>query len=363
MPKKPSASDLKAILGEKRDRPKITSKDLLSTGCTLLNLACSGRATGAVAKGTYLFYVGDSSTGKTWSALTLFAEATLNKHFQGYRFIFDNAENGALMDMERYFGPKVAEAMESPATLKGEPTSSTTVEEFYYHVYDALEVGRPFIYVLDSMDALDTEDESEKFTKDREKHAEGKEAGATYGTAKAKANSTNMRRIVGRLKDTGSILVVLSQTRDKIGFGSQFNPKSRSGGKSLRFYAHLEIWTAIRERLKKPGTDRVYGTKIQAKVEKNRVSGWEGELIYTFLKRHGVDDVGTSIDFLLEEKHWSATKGVIQAPELDFVGKREKLIRKIEEEGLERDLAMVTTEVWLALEEASTVRRKNKYQE
>lgn len=353
------SKELYDLLAGKRPVPKkLTAKDVLSTGSAVLNLAMTGMVAGGVAKGTYLFLVGDSSTGKTWVAFTLFAEAAISRAFRDYRFIFDNAENGAYMDVERFFGPDVVKRLEPPSYDKHkEPNNSSTIEEFYYHIDDAFEIGRPFVYVLDSMDALDTEDEEDKFAKDKELHAKGKEGTGSYGTEKARANSRNMRRVVRRLADTGSILVVLSQTKDKIG---GYGGRTRAGGRSLTFYAHHEIWTAVRERMKNK-YDRVVGTEIVAKIAKNRLTGWEGEVFYTFLKNHGIDDLGTCVNFLVGAKHWSETKGVVTAPEFEFSGRREKFIRKVEKEGLEMDLHDIVAEVWTTIEEESVIRRKSRY--
>jgi hypothetical protein len=90
-------------------------------------LSCSGNAKGGFAKGKYHFIVGDSASGKTWLSLTCLAEAAMNPEFENYRFIYDNVEDGALMDIERFFGSKVAERIESPAIDEdGLPDYSST---------------------------------------------------------------------------------------------------------------------------------------------------------------------------------------------------------------------------------------------
>ena len=117
--------------------PAIPNEDFLSTGCTLLDLAFSGRPRCGVPKGNYLYLVGDSGSGKTWFTFNLFAEAARNKNFVKYRFVFDNAENGALMDVERYFGTGVVKRLEPPMwdkKSKNTPVYSRTVQDFYHHL-------------------------------------------------------------------------------------------------------------------------------------------------------------------------------------------------------------------------------------
>src|SRR5437879_1564032 len=109
MPPKKPTEDLKKLL--KRKPPKALSPaDLLSTGSTLLNLACSGNYKGGFYAGNYYFLVGDSMSGKTWISLTCMAEATLNPRFKNHKLILDQPEvGGASMDIERYFGRQVVE--------------------------------------------------------------------------------------------------------------------------------------------------------------------------------------------------------------------------------------------------------------
>ena len=74
--------------------PPPIEADLLSTGSTLLNLAFSGSPRGGVPKGTFLSYVGDSGSLKSWLSMSLLAEAARNSKFDEYRFVYDAAENG-----------------------------------------------------------------------------------------------------------------------------------------------------------------------------------------------------------------------------------------------------------------------------
>ena len=60
------AKDVRKKLKKKKKHKKLTGKDFLSTGSTLLNLACTGKPYRGFAKGKYYFIVGDSSSGKTF---------------------------------------------------------------------------------------------------------------------------------------------------------------------------------------------------------------------------------------------------------------------------------------------------------
>lgn len=367
----PSAKQVKNLLAQDTPfEPPIPDDAWLSLGCTPLNLAVSGRARQGISKGMYVWYVGDSSSGKTWFALNLMAEATLNPAFSDYRFYFDNAERGAFMDIAEYFGPRLARAIEPPPAVGNVPAEpSTKIEEFYYHLTKALDDG-PCIYILDSMDCLEGQEDEDKFLEVMEAYGTAKEdkVSGSYGTAVAKANSKNIKRYTARLEKTGSILVVINQLRDVI----KTNPFSHGptkrpgqGGHALRFYASVQLWTRIAGNLEKTvlNKKREYGKLIGVDVRKNRVSGWEGEVVVPFLRKHGLDEVGGCIDYLVDERHWTKADkgGVISAPELRFKGSREKLVQLIESKNHEGRLADLVEKVWRNIDKQTVAVRKNRY--
>jgi recombination protein RecA len=353
--------DIKKSL-RRRPRSPIRPVDLLSTGSTLLNLACSGRRSGGIPKGTYANFCGDSTSGKTWLAKSCLAEASINSEFDDYRFIFDNAENGSLMDDSHFFGPKMAARVEPPATDRGRAVYSTTVEEFYFHVDDALQDGRPFIYVLDSMDALDADADKRHFSKLKKAHRGDREVEGSYYTAKAKINS-QIRLVGNELARTGSILIVISQAKDKIG---SFVPgqKTIAGGKAVKFYAHLQIWSSVRRHLKKKfhDKDRELGIVATFRVEKNRVTGRQRSVEVPIYHSYGMDNTESCINFLIDEKHWKMRKGIVHATELDVILLASKLPVYVEAEGKERVLQRAVQKVWNEIEDALTVKRHPRYE-
>lgn len=352
-------------LTRKRLKP-FSTKDLLSTGSTLLNLACSGKFNGGFLKGRYFYLVGDSASGKTFLTWTCLAEASINPAFEDYRFIMDDVEGGSLMNIEKFFGSRVAERIEAPR--KG-GRSSETIEDFYYNIDDALNDGRPFIYILDSMDALDSEDAEKKFLQQKNAQRRKRQTGGeekvagSYGDGKAKKNSQNIRRVHNRLKKSGSILIVISQTRDNIGFTSRFDPKTRSGGRALKFYAGLEIWSSIKMRLKKTvnGKPRKIGIICRCDIKKNRLTGDEATVEIPIYNSFGIDDVGSCVDFLVLEGKWTEKRKMIDASDFEFEGNREKLIRYIEKNGLEKDLRLLVADTWDEIKLACAVKRKPRY--
>lgn len=359
------SKDVDAIKKEmrKKRKPEVVSiKKMVSTGSTLLNKACTGRTHGGFVKGKIYLLVGDSTSGKTWLAMTCLAEAMQNKRFKKYRIIYDNIEDGMLMDVEYYFGKEVAKRLEPPKTDDdGNAVFSETADDFYFNVDDAVDEGIPFFYILDSENALSSEEEEEKFNERKDAKRKGKKAAGSYGDGKAKKHSSGLRRLMSKLRKTGSILIIISQTRDNLGFG--FEKKTRSGGRALKFYATLELWSSVAEKIKKTvnGKPRKIGVRVQIDVKKNRVTGKDRTVTIPIYTSLGIDDIGSCVEYLVEEGRWKKTKGGVNAKDFDFKGSVEQLVKHIEEEGLERELRAIVGEVWDEIEDKCSVDRKARY--
>lgn len=366
-----SAAQAKEVLTQK-PRTMVSPEGGLSIGTTLLNLACTDRPDVGFLKGCYYLFVGDSSSGKTWICMSCFAEACLNPAFKKYKLIFDNVENGALMDVEYYFGKAAKSRIQPPSMKNGKPVMSDTVESFYYHVQHYLDKGEPFIYILDSQDSLSSDAAAKKFQKKMAAHNTDKEVAGSMGDGKAKYHSEHLREVVAQLRDTGSILIIVSQTRENLGFG--FDPKTRSGGKALRFYATAELWSSIKGMIKKTinGKERTLGTKCMVEVKKNRVSGKIGKdrsVIIPIYNGLGIDDVGANVDYLIDEQKWlpvedaSEKNPVIDATDIMFQGTRAQIVKYIESESLEEKVKGLTAKLWEEIEEkCMPTNRKRRYE-
>ena len=354
--------EIKEKLLAKRESRTPKPTDYVSTGSTLLNMAITGNPNWGFAKGHYYHFVGDSESGKTWFCLTCFAEAMRNPNFKDYRIIHDDVEGGALMDMRKFFGETVAERIEAPRMVKEEPVYSRTIEDFYYNVDDAIKDGRPFIYVCDSMDGLQTDAEERKFDENKKAYRQGKELKGSYGMSKPKQNSAGMPSIVSRIKETGSILIIISQTRDNVSPMSM-GGKTNSGGHALKFYAGLQIWSSVKGLIEKnvKGKKRQIGKLAKVRVKKNRITGRDRTVFIPFFHSYGIDDTRSCITYLVSEGHWKKKQGKIEAPEFDFTGKEDALIRHIEDKKMVKDLKDLVADVWNEIEKACEVKRAPRY--
>jgi hypothetical protein len=345
----------------------------LSTGSTCLNLACTGHPDKGFVKGKFYWFVGDSDSGKTFLTLTCLAEASINPSFDDYRFVYDAPEGGALMDIERFFGPKVAQRLEAPRyDEEGNREDSETIQEFYFNLDDSLKKSKPFIYVLDSLDGLTSREEINQFDKVKAAMRKGKkEVTGSFGGEIAKWNSRNLRKLMGPLKRSGSILIVVSQTRDSY---SLFESSTVAGGRALKFFATLQLWSTQVGKIKREvnGKERELGTYCKVRVKKNRVVGRDRSVVVPVYHSAGVDDVGGMVDYLVAEKVWkkeketqsenaSGGKIVVTGLGPERIMRREEIVRMVEEENMEDDLKALVVDAWNAVEEACKIHRKSRY--
>ncbi len=362
--KNDEAKAIKEGLLKKEKSKPIQKSSMLSTGSTLLNLASTGNIKGGFVKGEYHFFVGDSKSGKTFFCMTCFAELCADKNFEDYRIIYDGVEGGALMDIKKFFGSAVVDRLEAPGYDDGDPVYSETVEEFYFNLIDALAGNRPCIYVEDSMDGLTSMYERAKLDEKKAAVRGGKKAKGDYGDGKAKINSSGLRSILPKLRETGSILIIINQTRDNINAGLFGPKKTRSGGRALTFYAALEMWSSVGKKITKTikGIPRDIGVNVTIKVKKNRFTGRERSISVPIYYSYGIDDIGGCIEYLIEEGHWKKNRnGSIVATEFDKTLHLHKLANHIEENELETDLKDIVQEVWDEVEKACAVPRKKRY--
>jgi len=340
----------------------IDPNDLVPMGSTLLNLAMSGTIEGGAKKGTMINIIGASHGGKTILALTAFAEANMKESFDDYSFIYDDVERANSFNMKYLFGESASKRIVSARPEKEEHFSST-VQHFQANITHRLKKDKPFLYVLDSYDALDAMEDQKKMEEMVDAIEKDKKDNAgTYGMAKAKASSSILRNITSGLAQSKSVLFIISQTRDNVDPRS-FSKETRSGGRALKFYAHHEMWLKPIGEIKKKET--AIGSRVEVNITKNKILGTHRRVEFEIYYDYGIDDIGSCIDYLIKMGHWTGggTAKINFNGDFDFDScTRTKLITTIEENGLYKTLQLIVKKVWDEFEEELRLGRKNKYE-
>jgi RecA/RadA recombinase len=335
----------------------------VNSGSSLLNLALSDRVDGGWALGKMVHLVGDSSSGKTLLALTSLAEASRNADLKDHRLIYDDAEAAGEFNLPRLFGQDFADRLEAPSISEsGAPASSMTVEEFERNIFHALERG-PFIYLLDSWDAVSSEQEMGRTLEGIKQRDKGKTpTTGSYSMERQKKMAELLRKIVARLKGSNSLLFIISQTRDNI--GSPFGGKTCSGGRALKFYASYQVWTSVVGAIRVGEARLKIGVDCEAKVKKNKVTGKERDIPFRCYYDYGIDDIGAAVDWLCKMGGLPRTKGKIDCAPLGAkqILSEKELIRAIEKHRLLPRLLRLLQATWSRLESHTRLDRAPRYE-
>ena len=372
-PEKPLHEQVEEASSKRPEPRKIAAELLIPSGSTLLNCACSDNPLGAYGLGKIVTIPGGSVSGKTILSLTTFAEANLIKALDEYDFIYDDIEEALEFDMTYLFGESTSERVKAPAYDDKEPVYSDTIQDLQANIMRRCKDKnpKPFIYILDSLDALTSDEEVEREYKNallKAKSAEHVEKLAqSYGTEKARIIGRVLRMIKKEIKLSQSTLVIVQQERQKIGatFGKQW---TTSGGKAPFYYSSHQVrLNRIRTLTDK---ERKIGTEVNADVIKNKLTGKERDATFKIYYDYGIDDVAACVDFLCKE-HWphpvekgKQKTGTWIAEDLlqGLQGSKATIIDRIEQEGAEKEMRELVGVVWNKIEKSLRLdHRKRKY--
>lgn len=335
-------------MGEMEKPP--TNEILVPTGCTLLNLALSNSIDGGYIPGSIVNIIGDKHAGKTLLLWTLYAEVIRHSIFKEYRLIYDEPESAFFMNAERMFG-----------VPKGRVETnhiSRTIQNWQAYIIQEMKKDERIIYGLDSLDALTSIEEQERM----DDLIKSGDVSGSYKTEKARITGEILRNICGNIFDTKSLLIIISQTRDKIGitFGKS---KTRSGGQALGFFSSYEMWLSVRGSITRTikGKPYIIGSNVIISIEKNRGTGRQIKIELPILTDYGIDNTNANIDFLLTNKVWDKKGLKIDSNGVFPEMTQTALVNHIESEGKETELANLVGITWKEIIDTLRSDRKPRY--
>ena len=330
----------------------IDTNDLIPSGSTLFNLACSGNPWGAFLLGAIENIIGDSTSGKTFCYMTTLACACQKKRFADYRLIHDDIEEGCQFDIPYLFGKKLDKRLET--------FGSNTIQDFQKTIFKLIDKGDPFIYGLDSFDALTSDEELARLKKKANAKKGDEKSAGSFKLERCSGLGEMLRMIKKELAAISSSVFIISQERENLG-ASMFEPKfRRTGGKALKHYSSHEVWITRGKKIKKD--DQTIGIISRPAISKNRLTGKERTVEFPIYNDYGIDDIGSCIEFLIKAGYWRKKKGVYIAKGLGLKASKLKIIQSIERKNLEKDLKRVTAAAWEEREEGLRLNRKRRFE-
>ena len=265
------------------------------SGSDMIDLVVGGGQRFGYPSGKIVNIVGDKSSGKTFLACEIVA-AAFHLYGKKLHWLYDDAESGFTFDTKALYGMEIIPVDED------ERHKSRTVEEFegnYYTFIEKVNKAKAFgIYILDSLDGLSSKENQARAKKRIAAFKSGtKDEKGTYAMEAAKFLSQDFfKNITDVTEQNNVLLIIISQTRDKI--GSLFPEQTRSGGKALDFYAHTALWLATSAKIKR--RDRDVGAVVRARTKKSKTPRPFRECMFTFLFDYGLDNTGSNLDYLFD---------------------------------------------------------------
>lgn len=368
---------------EEIDEAEESPTGFFSTGCTVLNLAMTDNPFNGWPLGRISNLIGDSSSGKSFLALTGLAEVCRRPDMDEYKLVYDDIESADSFNKSKLFGKKAAARIHSPRPDAQFPNSNT-IEDLYGNFTAYLRQGRPFIYIEDSLDALTTKAEQARavaFAKsveaspvkrkkvelgdDEEIQEEAEAIKGSFQTEKVKLVTEMLRYMKAELQNTQSALIVISQVRDNLDArAARFEKKIRAGGKALKFASTYEIWLHHYKNIMHSGAKVKIGDESVAKIKKNKITGKQREASFPLYYDYGIDDITANLVWLVNERVLPMDKLTIVAEEhFGLNAPREKLVKHIEQNPEYVSLLqhLVGTQ-WLKNEEVVKLDRRPRYE-
>jgi RecA/RadA recombinase len=351
------------------EREKKTNS-FLSTGSTMLNLAMSDSVNGGWPLGRISTLPGQSSAGKTVVVLSTFCEACLDSRFNEYNLFYDDVERRCDFHFNKLF-PPLTDRLMTPSGLLykdlqnhlDESGISTTIQDLRNRMLMLKKEGKPFIYIADSLDSFSSDEELDKELKRALAAAKSPEAAnkiaGSFNAEKAKITGQILRMINDLVANTNSVFILTQQLRQRMNpmFGQA--KWVTSGGEAPYFYSHVRPYLSKIGSIKDLGCKT--GVSTRCSMDKNSVTGKLRDIEFDIYYDMGIDDIGSMVSFLLEQKHWKSGSWI----DADDLGLREngkdKLIRAIEDMGLEQKLKRIVQAVWNKREDKLQLGRKSRY--
>ena len=279
---KDSGNEFASIVSDGVAAGDVTS--FVDTGSYIFNAVVSGSLFGGIPSNKVTALAGESSTGKTFFALSVVRSFLSNNPTGGV--IYFESESALSKDMIESRGIDSSRMVIFPvATIEEFRTQAVRIVDKY--MKEPKENREPMMFVLDSLGMLSTSKEMEDITNDKQ----------VRDMTKSQLIKGAFRVLTLKLGQASIPMIVTNHTYDVI--GSYIPTKEMGGGTGLKYAASTIIY--LGKKKEKDGTELV-GNIIKCEAKKSRLSK-EGSKVETrlYFDERGLDKYYGLLE--LGEKH------------------------------------------------------------
>ena len=248
------------------------TSSFVDTGSYIFNAVVSGSLFGGIPSNKVTALAGESSTGKTFFALSVVRNFLANNSNGGV--IYFESESAISKDMIETRGIDSKRMVIFPvATIEDFRTQAVRILDKY--LKEPKEDRQPLMFVLDSLGMLSTSKEMEDISNDKQ----------VRDMTKSQLIKGAFRVLTLKLGQAQVPMIVTNHTYDVI--GSYVPQKEMGGGAGLKYAASTIIY--LTKSKEKEGTDLV-GNIIKCEAKKSRLSK-EGSKVATrlYFDERGLD--------------------------------------------------------------------------
>ena len=276
--------------------PSALDVSVISTGSISLDAALG---VGGIPRGRVTEIYGPEASGKTTIALHLIAEAQKAGGI------------AAFIDAEHALDPVYAQKLgvKTDELLISQPD---TGEQGLEIAETLVRSGAVDIVVIDSVAALVPKAELDG------------EMGDPQMGLQARLMSQALRKLTGIISKSKTAMVFLNQIRQKIGMFVG-NPETTTGGNALKFYASIRLDVRRISQIK--DGDEVIGSRIRAKVVKNKVAPPFRQAEFDMMYGEGISREGDLLD-LASDKGLIHKSGAWYSYQEDRIGQGRENAKK-----------------------------------
>lgn len=354
------ATMAKAKAKEKENRIYFT------TNSTLLDLVVGGGekcgygmgyASGSIIRD----HAGEGSS-KSFKAVECIA-ANYHKYKDKFKWRYVDVERGNTIDTERLYGVDIFGSDHIP----DKPV--LTVEQWEYDVnkfLNSIQEGECGIYVLDSLDALSSNELEERKEERHKAFDRNKEfdKGSYLGNSAKFLSQEFFRGLTSKLEEKNCILYVISQERDNLNAGMYGKKYRVGGGRAIGFYESVRLQSKLISKDIRKG--RAVSALVSITAEKTRHPRPYRSCFLTLTFTYGVDSLVDELCFLFDCR--SEKTGELLKSSEKIIYKEgmepmplEELVEYIYKNKLRKEVSMACIDRWETLEDAVAVSRPPKF--